>query len=163
MRNAPAVRRSVAALAAAVVLSLTAWLVVRPAKAPGEEFLIFWCPGVSPDDARKSYGRLVDGKEPLPSGVFCLRWIDGHGSFGWRGRRRYAGELLVNPAEFVRATLTRDGLEEQRFEGLDGRLSLPFTWEVPFFGTHAYRITVQTSCGESSYDFELPGTVTLGL
>jgi hypothetical protein len=164
MRNALAVRRSVAALAAGVALALSAWLVVRLPKAGfDEEFLVFWCPDVSPDDARKSYRRLVDGKEPLPSGIFCVRWFDGHGSFGWRGRRRYGGELLVNPGEFVHATLTREGREELRFEGLDGRRSLPFTWEVPFWGTHAYRLTVETTRGESSYAFELPGTVALDL
>lgn len=164
MRNAHAVRKGVAALAATLALALVAWLVVRPAKVgSGEEFLVFWCPGVSPDDARESYRRLVDGKEPLPSGVFCLRWIDGHGSFGWSGRRTYRGELLVNPAEFVRATLTRDGQEEQRLEDLDGRRALPLTWEVPFWGRHGYDLTVQTTRGESAYAFELPGTVAVDL
>src|SRR5262245_20931302 len=164
MRNAPAVRRGAVALAAILALALVVWIFVRPASVEfDEECLVFWCPEVSPDDARRSYRRLVEGKEPLPSGIFCLRWSDGRGSFGWRGRRRYGGELLVNPAEFVRATLTRDGREELRFEALDGRRSLPLAWEVPFLGTHAYRITVQTTRGEGSFEFELPGTVALDL
>jgi hypothetical protein len=154
------------AIVATLVLLVVVFLLIqrsRSGRSLGMEYVVLLPPGVALDS--EELGRIhlaLDANGPLPSGIAVVRFGELRGAVGWDGRRDHVIEVLAPPGELVAVTLHRDGREEQRVEpsGDDTQLELPV--EVPFWGDHAYVITVELSRGEREYDFELYGTVSVG-